>query len=600
MSTSTDWSITSLGKIILRWYFLTWLTVVNAVVTLIMTSVLRIIYKGYDALGSVLIALSVKYPKEKVVLPPIGDRKLLLMSASDIADMIRNRKVTSEEVVRLFIGRIQEVNSHINGLVDERFEIAIDEARKVDRLIQSGEFDEMELKDKFPLLGVPFTIKDSFCVAGLRHTAGLYYRKDIIAPQDADAVKLLKRVGAIPIGVTNVPELCMWWESVNTVYGRSRNPYDTRHITGGSSGGEAAVQGACGSAFGIGSDIAGSIRMPSFFCGIFGHKPSTGLISNWGQQPEVKGRLAEFLTTGPMVRHAKDLRLIFDLLIGENVQKINKVPEKNQIRILFMEDDGGSPLASPVDPEMKDALRKAVQHLEKTFGVKAQKTSIAKLYNSLEIWAQAMSGAGAVPFCEELALKQGKINPFWEVVKFCFRMSPHTFPALILGIIEKIAYAGNQLPRHKQMIELGFSLAKEIQEVLKDDAILLYPSFPGPAPRHYVPMFRPADFSYCAIFNVLGVPVSQVPLGLGTKGLPLGVQIIGGMLSDHLTIMVAEEIERAFGGWVEPNPGKQNQKAVTKSATSPPLTKNSIGPVATHPVTPTPTPSPPVSSPTSS
>ena len=171
-------------------------------------------------------------------------------------------------------------------------------------------------------------------------------------------------------------------------------------------------------------------------------------------------------------------------------------------------------------------------------------------------------------------------------------MSPHTFPALILGIIEKIAYAGNQLPRHKQMIELGFNLAKEIQEVLKDDAILLYPSFPSPAPRHYVPMFRPADFSYCAIFNVLGVPVSQAPLGLGSKGLPLGVQIVGGMLSDHLTIMAAEELEQAFGGWVQPN---QRQQAVTKS--SPQTSKTSMEPVATHTTSSTtPTPSPPVSS----
>ncbi|ODM98661.1 Fatty-acid amide hydrolase 2 [Orchesella cincta] len=556
-----------------------------------MTSVLRIVYKGYDALGSVLIALSVRNTKEKVPIPPIGDRKLLLQSASDIAEMIRNRKVTSEEVVRVFIGRIQEVNTHVNGLVDERFEIAIDEARKVDRMIQSGEFDEIELKDKFPLLGVPFTIKDSFCVAGLRHTAGLYYRKDIIAPQDADAVKLLKRVGAIPIGVTNVPELCMWWESVNTVYGRSRNPYDTRHITGGSSGGEAAVQGAAGSAFGIGSDIAGSIRMPSFFCGIFGHKPTSGMISNWGQQPEVKGRLAEFLTTGPMVRHAKDLRLIFDVLIGENVQKMNKIPEKNQLRILFMEDDGGSPLASPVDPEMKDALRKAIQHLEKTYGVKAQKANIAKLYNSLEIWAQAMSGAGAVPFCEELALKQGKINPFWEVVKFCFRMSPHTFPALILGIIEKIAYAGNQLPRHKQMIEMGFTLAKEIQVgSVERRRCTSVSQLPSPAPRHYVPMFRPADFSYCAIFNVLGVPVSQVPLGLGSKGLPLGVQIVGGMHSDHITISIAEELERAFGGWVQPTP-------IQNKSSSPKLKSVEKASPAPEKPTSTPTPTPPATTP---
>lgn len=129
------------------------------------------------------------------------------------------------------------------------------------------------------------------------------------------------------------------------------------------------------------------------------------------------------------------------------------------------------------------------------------------------------------------------------------------------------------------MIDMGFTLAKEIQEILKDDAILLYPSFPGPAPRHYVPMFRPADFSYCAIFNVLGVPVSQAPLGLGTKGLPLGVQIVGGMHSDHLTIMVAEELEAAFGGWIQPT----NQQAQKQISTAPKLTKlGTNNPTPTH------------------
>ncbi|ODM88194.1 Fatty-acid amide hydrolase 2 [Orchesella cincta] len=460
--------------------------------------------------------------------------------------LIRNGEATSEEVVCEFIGRIQEVNSYVNGLVDERFEIAVEEARKVDKLIQSGELDEIELKDKFPLLGVPFTIKDSFCVAGLRHTAGSYYRKDIIAAEDAEVVKSLKSVGAIPIGVTN--------ESLRY-----------RHIT---------VQGAAGSAFGIGSDIAGSIRVPSLFCGIFGHKPTSGIISCWATRSE---GIEELLTTGPMARHANDLRLIFDVLIGESVHKMNKIPEKAQLRILFMEDDGGSPLASPVDPEMKDALRKAVQHLEQTYGVKAQvspcnrlrrgvnlllvvifhsncprtllmKANFSKLYHSLEIWVQAVSGAGGVPFCEELSLQKGKINPFWELVKFCFRISPHTLPAIMLGIIEKIAYVGNQLPRHKRIIEMGYSLAKEIQDVLKTTQYFVS----HPAPRHYVPLFRPADFSYCAVFNVL-VPVTQVPLGLGSKGLPLGVQVVGGMHSDHITISVAEELERAFGGWVQPS-----------------------------------------------
>ncbi|ODM88193.1 Fatty-acid amide hydrolase 2 [Orchesella cincta] len=403
---------------------------------------------------------------------------------------------------------------------------------------------------------------------GLRHTAGSYYRKDIIAAEDAEVVKSLKSVGAIPIGVTNVPELCMWWESHNTVYGRSRNPYDTRHITGGSSGGEAAVQGAAGSAFESGLTLPAPSVCPRYFAEFLVTSLPQALF-RWGQQPDVKGRLIELLTTGPMARHAKDLRLIFGVLIGERVHKMNKIPKKAQLRILFMEDDGGSPLASPVDPEMKDALRKAVQHLEQTYGVKAQVSACnglrtANLYwffincqvvlavlkptfqNCTQAWkfgVQAVSGAGGVPFCEELSLQKGKINPFWELVKFCFRISAHTLPAIMLGIIEKIAYVGNHLLRHKKLIEMGYSLAKEIQDVLKDDAVLLYPSFPSPAPRHYVPLFRPADFSYCAVFNVFGVPVTQVHSSR-FQGFASGSTNCGGMHSDHITISVAEELER--------------------------------------------------------
>lgn len=112
--------------------------------------------------------------------------------------------------------------------------------------------------------------------------------------------------------------------------------------------------------------------MPSFFCGLFGHKPTTGLISNWGQVPEVFGRLSELLTTGPIVRHAKDLRFLFDLMLGQNVEKINKVPDLKQIRVLYMVHDGGSPLATRVEVEMKDCVRKTVQHLERKYGVKPQ------------------------------------------------------------------------------------------------------------------------------------------------------------------------------------------------------------------------------------
>ncbi|CAG7815292.1 unnamed protein product [Allacma fusca] len=527
--------------------------VISAAIGIMVASVLRIAYKGYDILGTVLMAFMVRVPKDRQPLPPLGDRKLLRLSAQDIAQKIRSKEVSAEEVVRTFIGRIVEVNSGINAVVNERFEIAINEAKKVDHLIRSGEYTEAELEEKYPLLGVPFTIKDSYCVEGLKHTAGHYKRKDYTAPEDATVVTMLKAVGAIPLGVTNVSELCMWWEAVNTVYGRSANPYDTRHISGGSSGGEAALQGAAGSAFGIGSDIGGSIRMPSFFCGVFGHKPTTGLIPNEGQVPVTRGRLAEFLTTGPVARHAHDLRFLYDIMLGEKVNKMKPVPDLSRVRLFYMEDDGGNPITTPISRDMKAVMKKSLQYLEKKYGLKPQKANLTKFYHSLEIWAQAMAGADVPTFCEELALHNGKINPFVELVKKAFWMSPHTLPALVLGVIEKLAYAGRSLPRHKEMIEMGYSLAKELQELLGDDGIMLYHPFPYTAPRHHRPMFRPADFAYTAIFNILGVPVTQVPLGLDADGLPLGIQVVGGMFSDHLCLSIAEELEEGFGGWVPPS-----------------------------------------------
>jgi len=526
--------------------------VVNGIVSGIIASALRCSYKGMDLLGTFLIALTVKVPKTKDPIPPIGERPLLKESVSTIAQKIRQKEVSCEEVVRTFIARIVEINGQINSVVDERFEIAIEEAKKYDVLIESGQMCEQELETKYPLLGIPFTIKDSFSVKGLKHTAGSYLRKDISAAEDADVVKILKEAGAIPIGVTNVSELCMWWESVNTVYGRSKNPYDTRHIVGGSSGGEAGLQGAAGSAFGVGSDIGGSIRMPAFFCGVYGHKPTIGLVSNVGQEPKTTGVIADFLTTGPIARHPRDLPLLFNVMVGGNRDKLKPVTELKSLRILYMEDDGGSPCATPVSSELKLVMNQTIQFLEKTHGVKAQKVNISKLYHSLEIWANGMSGAGAPPFCEELALGKRKINPYWELVKFPFGLTPHTFPALVLGIIEKIVYIGNNMPIHKEMIEMGHSLTKEIQDLLSDDGILLYPTHPTTAPRHYKPMSRPADFSYSAIFNVLGVPVVQVPLGLSKAGLPLGIQIVGGMYNDLLLMKFAQEVEEGFGGWVPP------------------------------------------------
>lgn len=144
------------------------------------------------------------------------------------------------------------------------------------------------LAEKKPFFGVPFTTKDCIGVANMKQTAGLTVRKNIVSKYDAEVIRLMRDAGAIPLATTNVSELAMWWETSNCLYGTTKNPYNTRHIVGGSSGGEGCIQAAAGSPLGIGSDIGGSIRIPSYFNGIFGHKPSTGIVSNDGQYPSAQ------------------------------------------------------------------------------------------------------------------------------------------------------------------------------------------------------------------------------------------------------------------------------------------------------------------------
>src|SRR5207237_4863970 len=120
----------------------------------------------------------------------------------------------------------------------------------------------------------------------------------------------------IPLGVTNTSELTLWIESSNRVYGRTSNPYDARRTAGGSSGGEGAAVGSGGSPFGVAADIAGSIRIPAFFCGVFGHKPSPGVGPNTGLYPPTPGEAARMLQTGPLARRAEDLMPLLRLMAG--------------------------------------------------------------------------------------------------------------------------------------------------------------------------------------------------------------------------------------------------------------------------------------------
>ncbi|MEO7092697.1 MAG: amidase, partial [Polyangiales bacterium] len=236
---------------------------------------------------------------------------LLLASATRLASLIAKRDVTAREVVEAHITQIERVNPTIRAVVRARYDEARREARAADDRVKRGGDDPLP-----PFHGVPCTIKECFALTGMPNSGGLVARKDVVATDDATAVARLRAGGAIPLGVTNLSELCMWMESNNRVYGRTNNPYDPSRIVGGSSGGEGAIIGAGASPFGLGSDIGGSIRMPAFFNGVFGHKPTGGLVPSTGQFPVAANEALRYLTSGPLARRAEDLMPLLRILAG--------------------------------------------------------------------------------------------------------------------------------------------------------------------------------------------------------------------------------------------------------------------------------------------
>lgn len=505
------------------------------------------------ARGIFLFIAFLKGPAESQ--PPIKDLTLL-HSATTLAFKIRNKQLTSREVVQSYIDRIKEIQPVLNCIVEDRFEEALKEAEKCDDLLKSPNAPSVEvLATEKPFFGVPFTTKDCIGIANMKQTAGLVVRKNTVADSDAEVIKLMRAAGAIPLATTNVSELAMWWETSNCLYGTTKNPYNTRHIVGGSSGGEGCIQAAAGSPLGIGSDIGGSIRMPSFFNGIFGHKPSTDTVSNDGQYPSAQSDDQDrLLAIGPMCRYAQDLLPTMKVIAKKDkldVLRLNEPVDITKLKFYYMEDDGGQFLTSPVEPEIKEAMMKVVRYLEKAHKIKATKLNIKKLKKSIALWMANMSCKDEKDFTYELSNREGHINLWWEFVKWMLCMSNHTLIALLTATFERFTVKHGS-EEHSRLMQESRDLYREFQDILGEDGVFLYPTHPTAALLHHEPLIKPFNFSYTGIINVLGLPSTACPLGLNKEGLPIGLQVVSGLHQDRITMAVAEELERGFGGWVPP------------------------------------------------
>jgi len=490
-----------------------------------------------------------------MVPPP--EEHVLEASAVSLAARIRAGRLDAEAVLEAHIARIESVNGAINALVADRFEAARAEARAVTRRLADARRAGPEAVALLPpLLGVPFSVKEFVGVEGLPQTAGLVRRREVRAARDATVVARLRAAGGIVLGVTNVAEGGLWMESFNPVFGLTRNPWDVRRSAGGSSGGEAALIAAGGSPFGVGADIGGSIRIPAAFCGLFGHKPTGGLVPNTGHWPG-ESDMGPVLTIGPMCRRAEDLMPLLRLMAGPDGEdptcRTQPLGEPSTVDLrglrVFAVDEVG---AARFSPAVRGAIRRAGEALRHA-GACVEPLKLPDLKWAHLLWAARLMAMGDMGYAEILG-NGAPISLREELLSWVLRRQRHTAPAVMIAALDHV---GRRLPLPSNaLIERLDGLRTDLEQRLGPDAVLLHPPYSRPAPRHFRPLATPLDFACCGIFNALEMPATAVPVGFDPQGMPLSVQVVGRRGADHLTIAVAMALERLLGGFTlaEPRP----------------------------------------------
>lgn len=465
----------------------------------------------------------------------------------ELSRLVRQGELTPLELVDGHIREVLRWNPVINALTANRFEEARREARAMEA--QLGREGRGELP---ALFGVPFTAKESLGVRGLPHTSGSLLRRHVVAAVSSPAVDRVIGAGGICLGVSNVPELAMWLETDNRLYGRTNNPWDATRTCGGSSGGEAAVVGAGASPFGIGTDAGGSIRVPSSFCGVFGHKPSGGLVPTTNHVPGPSPRQARFVAVGPLARSARDLFPILSAIAGPDGVDPGCAPmelgDPARVRIegmtvhLLAEVPGFR-----VAPTLKAAAARAAASLQAR-GARVVEARLPELSQALAMWGDSLKVTAETSF--ESWLGHGeRVRVRRELLKLALGRSRHTFPALGFLAVEKLSKIVDLM---RGGFEKANALRARIQSELGERGVIVTPVFTMQAPRHGEMLRHGGDFALPGIWNVLETPATAVPVGVDGKSLPVGVQVIARPGNDAATLACAIALEEALGGWRPP------------------------------------------------
>jgi amidase len=427
-----------------------------------------------------------------------------MLTALQTVAAIRAGTTTALAETEAAIARIEAGDGPINAVVIRDFERAREQARAADQRLADG--------DPAPLLGLPMTVKESFDVAGLSTSWGFAEHAGHIAHADAVAVQRLKAAGAVILGKTNVPVALADWQSVNPNHGRTNNPMDPSRSPGGSSGGAAAALAAGFVAAEIGSDIGGSIRVPAAFCGVWGLKPTWGVLPMAGHYFPGTDAASESLgVPGPMTRDPDDLAALLDVL--SDVPLPRSAPwNPADLSILILPEH---PLAR-ASAEVKRTVEAVGQAFERA-GAEVERTPdqlpdlVQQHRNYMRLLLATLArgnppaGGAAMPLSDwfKLADEQFRCIRAWRRLFL-------SYDAVIAPVAGITAFPHDDTPTNKRNVAIDGE----------------------PTP------FAP-QFAYAGLATFPNLPATSVPLGTGADGMPIGLQVIGDLYQDHKTIEIA-------------------------------------------------------------
>ncbi len=462
-------------------------------------------------------------------------------TATELARDIKARKIGCAELLALYFDRVDRFNSDLNAIVVQLRDQAMARAREADAALAAGDHWG-------PLHGVPMTIKESYNLAGTPTTWGAPQLKDNIAAADALAVTRLKAAGAVIFGKTNVPLMLSDFQSYNDVYGTTNNPWNLQCTPGGSSGGSAASLAAGLTGLETGSDIGGSIRNPAHFCGVFGHKPTWGVLPPRGHAMPGVLSPSDISVIGPLARSAEDLDTAVRVMAGPDeiadrglvldLPELVKTP--TELKVAVWRDDAEAPVDAAVAARV-DAVADALEQAGALLDRDARPTDSAHSHAVYQRLLQAtMSARLPAERYQEVARRVAELaaddhSPDAQVQR-----------AQVASFRDWIA--DNELRTH---------LRWRWHDFFQRFDVLLAPVMATSAFRHDHQPFgertimvngasRPyfEQVFWAGLASVAYLPSTVIPTGADQAGLPIGVQIIGPEYGDLITIGVAKLLER--------------------------------------------------------